>query len=369
MDEIEAFVDEGVPKYKFNANHPMKGVSYEKSHNRYHVKHNDIKSRCKDMQTACKKVKEYMISSLANNDDRDEMIIPNKDITKKSFCYKQHNFIIYWYDNQSFFDIQHIISVLNLQQKTSQGKYKKYSENVKHYCWHKNKFGGYILRELIGEKIAYNIIRLSMSNRELSQDFERDVPTILTNLRNIDQPVIVHNKIQKNPTKVNENDVDDTNDLDDDTNDFDADTNDFDADTNDFDVVIEPNTSQKIIDKDTNIESRMAVTKVNDNYALLIRDKDIDDFYVVSELKTSKKIINEGASFESQIAIMKENNNYALLMRNKDIEALEVQNNRIKIQSKADLKMRAKNLAMKAMDLEIEKIQLEKLKIQLTKDK
>ena len=200
VEKIETFLDTKVPKYKFTDDHPMKGVSYLKSKNLYQVNHNDIKSGWKDLSTACKKVKESMMSRLA-----DGMII--EDAPKKSFRYKDHNFITYWHNNNPMFDIHHIISVLNLHEDSSSKKYKKYSENVEHYCWHKNQFGGYSLRELISEKTVYKII-LS-SNSELSKNFKNDVADILINLRNKGQLIITNEKISKNPIKIEESDTDD----------------------------------------------------------------------------------------------------------------------------------------------------------------
>lgn len=110
------------------------------------------------------------------------------------YYWKNHYFICYWKNNEPYFDIQHIISVLNL--KRSNDKYNEFCDDIIYYKWHKNEFDGYILYELIDEQTAYQIILIS--NSTLSKSFKKNISKILANLRKQEQLNVSNDKMTLN---------------------------------------------------------------------------------------------------------------------------------------------------------------------------
>jgi len=89
------------------------------------------------------------------------------------------------------FDINHIIALLDLTDINK--KYNEFKSKITHYCFKKNEFGGYIVKEFISEESMYNLI-LS-SNSEFSKAFKQDVSKLLVNLRNQGVIAIVNDEI------------------------------------------------------------------------------------------------------------------------------------------------------------------------------
>uniref|UniRef100_A0A6G6AA66 Uncharacterized protein n=1 Tax=Borely moumouvirus TaxID=2712067 RepID=A0A6G6AA66_9VIRU len=197
INEIENILDDKVPKYnKFNKKHPMKGVSYDKTNEKYKIQFNGNSQTINKLDDAVNKMK------FLKKDKFREKI--SKIFLKNYFLYKNYYFVIYMINDKYYFDIQHIISVLNLQESYIKKKYNEFSDNIRHYIWHKNKYDGYILRELISERTMYKIV-LS-SNSKFSKSFKEDVADILKNLRRNNNLTITNKKItlKENPqTNIN----------------------------------------------------------------------------------------------------------------------------------------------------------------------
>src|SRR5690606_6780838 len=101
------------------------------------------------------------------------------------------------------FDIQHIISVLNLKTTSYTEKYNEFSNQITNYIWYKNEFDGYILRELIPETTVFEII-LS-SNSIISKSFKKDVSEILSDLRKDGDLIITNDTISAKKLKKHAN--------------------------------------------------------------------------------------------------------------------------------------------------------------------
>ena len=187
VNEIEAILDNKIPEYnKFNETHPMKGITWEKTSNRYKIQHNNLKSHAKNLYAACNKIIE--------NSGYENTEIFGNNIPKHSFDQRGYYFICYQKDNKFYFDIQHIISVLNLKKSSWNDKYNEFSDDIEYYMWHQNEFGGYILRELISEETMYRLV-LS-SNSVFSKSFKRDVAKILAELRQKGKLEITNKKVR-----------------------------------------------------------------------------------------------------------------------------------------------------------------------------
>src|SRR3984885_1086047 len=180
-DDVEKLLDDKIHKYnKYDKNHPMEGISFNKVNNKYRIQYKNIQTETKNLETACQKVMNNFDSKNSEKISKNpEKILEN--ITKNKFLYQDHYFLIYWNNNKPYFDIQHIISILNLKQSYIKEKYNEFSHNICYYIWHKNEFNGYILRELIAEETMYSII--FSSNSKLSKSFKKDVSKILSQLR------------------------------------------------------------------------------------------------------------------------------------------------------------------------------------------
>jgi prophage antirepressor-like protein len=194
-EEVEKLLDDKIPGYYgFNENNPMEGISYDKTNNIYKVQFSNFKINNKSLSTACEIAKEKI---------QDKNIEISNNFIYKSFPYKGHQFICYWHNGEPYFDIQHIIQVLNLKTTSWNAKYNEFSGNVSCYKWHQNEFGGYVLRELINDKTMYKII-LS-SNSVISVSFKNDVAEILANLRKKCLLEVTNEKISIKPKTKNMN--------------------------------------------------------------------------------------------------------------------------------------------------------------------
>ena len=187
VNEIEQKLDQKIPRYnKFDMYHPMLGITYIESKKKYQVKYGDINTYAKNLTTACDKIFENFDINLTE--------ISGIEITKAPFTYQKYFFMSYWYQNQPYFDIQHIISLLNLKKTSWNEKHNEFSDYIKYYTWHQNQYDGYILRELIAPKAMYKIA-LS-SNSVFSQRFKNDIADILDDLRKKNRLIITDNNLQ-----------------------------------------------------------------------------------------------------------------------------------------------------------------------------
>ena len=173
-DDVEKLLDGKIHKYnKYNKNHPMEGISFNKAKNKYTIIYKNINTTSKDLEIACQKIIDIFCHK--KND------LFGQKVAKIKFTYQDYYFLTYIHKNKPYFDIQHIISILNLKSTSWNEKYNEFSNNICYYIWHKNEFNGYILRELIDEETMYSII--FSSNSKLSKSFKKDVSKILVQLR------------------------------------------------------------------------------------------------------------------------------------------------------------------------------------------
>lgn len=200
-NEIELNLDNNTTKYKFTEEHPMEYVrrnTDKKNKKVYRIRFDaeKIDNRYENLDDACNFVVDKITKNKKNtfpdlriggtNDGSSEKI-------KKTFKYADHFFITYWFDNEPYFDIQHIISILKLKEKQYSNIYNNHINDIIMYVWYKNKFGGYILRELISENTMYNIILSSKS--DISNTLRKDVGNIMIKLRKLDMLKITNDSI------------------------------------------------------------------------------------------------------------------------------------------------------------------------------
>lgn len=195
---IENELDAKIKKYNgFSTNHPMHGITYDNNKSKYMIQYNKIK-KFEDNITIASNIILENFKRYKNSDKIGENI-PLKNF----FNYKDHYFVIYWQNDKPLFDIQHIISILNLKYSSYLEKYNQFSDQIIFYTWHKNKYDGYIFRELISETTVFEII-LS-SNSTISKSFKKDISKILSDLRKEGNLEITNDKISKKKLKKYEN--------------------------------------------------------------------------------------------------------------------------------------------------------------------
>ena len=192
VDEIEKILDGKIPKYnKYNENHPMEGVTFDTTKNKYQVKYKNINTYVTKLEDACKKIIEKINVKNSGNS--------GKDMLKQSFAHKNHYFVTHMDNNNCYFDIRHIISVLNLKKSSWNEKYNDFSNKISNHIFHKNEFGGYIIRELIDEQTMYELV-LS-SNSSFSNTFKTTIAKILVELRKNNNLEITNDDIKLKSNK------------------------------------------------------------------------------------------------------------------------------------------------------------------------
>lgn len=152
LDEktVEKLLDEKVPKYcGFSKTHPMEGIGYDKNKEKIRVKTEKINTYSKNLETATEKIKNSI-------DAKNQIFIEN--ITRKVLINNNASIIKYIYNNMSYYDIRHIISILGLKPSACNKKYNDFDNKIKYLFWHKNEYNGYILRELISLNTVKRII-------------------------------------------------------------------------------------------------------------------------------------------------------------------------------------------------------------------
>ena len=197
VTEIEQTLDMKVPKYnKYNDKHPMEGITFNETKNKYQIKYDDIDTYKKNIEDACDMIKEKI--DLKFGEKILEKSVDNFFVTHN------HYFIFYEYNEEIYFDIQHCISLLNLKPSYIKQKYNEFSNQIVYYTWHKNEFGGYILRELITSKTMYKLI--FSSNSTFSKAFKDDMAEILDELRKKNKLEVTNDGIKlKKSTKKYKN--------------------------------------------------------------------------------------------------------------------------------------------------------------------
>lgn len=223
FEEAEKKADSRVSYYDFSDTNPMKYVTYDKSNNKFRLyKKGVVSTRFGTKKEACEKMKDmieqWQQTSLSlridaknkkKSKNNPKIIFYNEaseNITKKFFLYGDYYHIVYIIDNIKYFDIQHIISSLNLVPDFSKQKYNTFAELICKFMWFKNEFNGYILRELITLEGLCKILMSSES--ALSKRFKNDIAGIMAELDNEGRIEITNKKMslcdQTNNKKINE---------------------------------------------------------------------------------------------------------------------------------------------------------------------
>lgn len=96
------------------------------------------------------------------------------------YTYKDTDFLIYTSEDKCFYDIRHVLNILSENKSSAAKKYTKYKQYIDATTMFKNKHGGYIVRDLVSEKMMYRIMFDFDGN--LSKSFKRDTISALSQL-------------------------------------------------------------------------------------------------------------------------------------------------------------------------------------------
>jgi len=160
-------LDDKIPKYKkFNENHPMAGITYDKTVNKYKIQYDNIKTNAKNLSTACEKIKEKIEDAIGNPiaENSNKIIILNESgISKKILSNNHYKLIKYVHNNKSYYDVQHILYQLQHKKSSIRKKYSSICNKISVCFWHRNKYNGFICRELITKKVIKLLIHKSQT--------------------------------------------------------------------------------------------------------------------------------------------------------------------------------------------------------------
>lgn len=172
---IEEKLDENVKKYILSEETPMCNVKFNKKTEKYVGKYDGHTFSSRELSIVCQK----MLNAIreAYNTTMTELT----DVSKIGFTYNKKNMLVFGYKGNAFFDIQHIFQLLDLKESTLARKYTEFFDKIKYYTVEKNQFGGYFIRELVTEEVAYEIIMSSRST--FSKLFKSCVSQIIVEAR------------------------------------------------------------------------------------------------------------------------------------------------------------------------------------------
>lgn len=188
VEEIEKELDAQVKKYNgFTEKKPMDYVGYDISQQKYVARYNNKTRTGKNHTIVCDKVIEMIKDNYRNNFS--EIVLFNK----ACLPYKNKNLMIFVTQNMVLFDIQHVLAILDIEERMIEKKYKEFSPKITNFMCVKNEYGGYIIRELVPEEVMYEII-LS-SNSAFSKSFKKDVSMIIKKAREDNKLFVVDDAI------------------------------------------------------------------------------------------------------------------------------------------------------------------------------
>ena len=180
-ENLEEILDSECDRYmKFTKNNPAEYIMYN-NNKKYFVLSlpNKKEKSSKNLLKIVQQRKEKLSQEIGK--------IFSKMTGIKKIEYKRKKIIIYWHNNKPYYDLNHVINLLdNLGTK-----YKKYQENscsIVMYDTRDNQHGGFYIKEFIDQEKFFDI--LLSSNSLFSIKFKNDISKILDQLANSGQLVL-----------------------------------------------------------------------------------------------------------------------------------------------------------------------------------
>lgn len=194
VKQAEQKLDAKITQYNgFTKTHPMIGITWSDTRNSWVIQFKNIHTSKKELTGAVEIIKKSMETNCYKN--APEM---GKIIAVEKIEYKGKSMVLYGNIEESYFDIRHIISMLDLSLSKANSKYDTFKSKIVARTFVKNKFDGYFVREFVDEKTVYEIVLSSTS--KFSKSFKKDVSEILVQLRKSGQLEVAKTglKLKKN---------------------------------------------------------------------------------------------------------------------------------------------------------------------------
>lgn len=190
---IETIVDNNTRVYrKYTEKKPMKGLGYDEKYKCWKMTKGNRKTF-----DSVEKARDELLGDLT---DRSRTGI-SEIMDKYYFVYSDKYFICYVRGNEILFDINQVISVLDLERRMEQKIYKSNSKEIRYHSVHENIYKGYWLRELVDEKTMYKMVM--KSNSPISVKFRDDVAEIIVELRKNNGLMIENDSLKIKPITDN----------------------------------------------------------------------------------------------------------------------------------------------------------------------
>ncbi len=185
-ENLEDTLDKECERYnKFTESNPAEHVSYDKTNNKFVFNNTIIKFSKKNKSELIKKVKEKL--------GEEKRKIFSKFYSHKKIEYKGKKIIIYLTkDNEAYFDINHIINLLD-EVKVKNKKYDEYKNEIVLYDIRDNEFGGFYIKEFVNQETFYKI--LLHSNSSFARKFKDEIAKILDTLTQQGKIIIQNDKL------------------------------------------------------------------------------------------------------------------------------------------------------------------------------
>lgn len=195
---VQKMYANNIDYFKHSINSPMTNVT--KEHNTYRVRINKFSQRSTDINVICKIALDMQLNNMKRyyNGSIQQL---DSNLVKEGFCRCGGVFIlIYWYNNEPYFDIRHIIHILKIQHIGD--KMSIWRKEVTYLYTNINEYNGYDIHELISEDV---MIRMIMgSTLDFAEKFKKNIAEVLKNLRKLGVISIDNNgKIIINEEKTN----------------------------------------------------------------------------------------------------------------------------------------------------------------------
>jgi hypothetical protein len=165
--------------YNYSKEHPMDGIRYESDRDKYDLVIDNKHNRSDDLHKLCELNRVNILGKFSGS------VAEIHQVCKKLIKYRNNNIVSFWAkindDIDPLFDIKHILTLMNVSDRTERRLKQRVSNDNKFIYFEPNEYDGYIVRELIDEKTMYQIVLDSRS--EFSKSFKSDISDMLITLR------------------------------------------------------------------------------------------------------------------------------------------------------------------------------------------
>jgi hypothetical protein len=195
-ENLESILDNECHRYnKFTEKNPAENVSYD-SKNKKYVYRNE----------GDKKTKKELADLIVHIKTKDKFTEIFRKFVLNKISYKNKKIIIYISENKAYFDLNHVINLLDdLSDKSKVEKYQNYRDKIVAKEFRDNKYGGFYVKEFIDQETFFKI--LLNSNSLFSTKFKDDVAKLLDKLTNTGNLMITNDaltiQVQKPQKEIN----------------------------------------------------------------------------------------------------------------------------------------------------------------------